>query len=238
MVAGQAGRDRGRVRRTGDSALVAVLDVAEDFQRVHVDRVQPFLHGGVVDPGRRLAEVTRRAGQPPRHRIARDDPDGGIGVDHVRADQQLLGLQVDHPVGMRSTDALGPYHLLQVRRDLVELVARTPHGMRSVGDRPEPTGPDGDGAGAALLLVVEHRQGRVHAGDVRRCGRRRTYDVGRGRGLGRCSGHRIEQPSADEGPDQTRGTAKDEATRVGTRVSHFCLQNSKVARTLSEVTTA
>ena len=115
-----------------------------------------------------MREVPRGAGEPARHRRSRNDTDTAAGVDRVWTNEELLRFTVNQPVGVGAADALRADGLLQLRRDLIELVGGFLNEVRAVGDGPQPTGPRDDRAGAAFALVVEHRQRGIYAGDLPR----------------------------------------------------------------------
>ena len=173
VVAGQLGVQGGRPGLPGKTGLgrIAVPDVAGDLERPDIDLIEPLFHGGVVDLVGGLFEVAGGAGQPPRHALRRDHADLPAGVDEVGADEQLPGLAVDQPVGRRAADAFRTDDLLQIGRDLVQLVRGAERQVRPVGDHPEPVRPGHHGAGAAFIFRIEHRQVRVDAADLARLGR-------------------------------------------------------------------
>ncbi len=77
---------------------------------------------------------------------------------------------MNEAIGGRAADALGPHDLLQIRGDLVQLVARALGHVRRVTDYPKPVGPRHHGARAALVLVVKRREVRIDAADLKRRG--------------------------------------------------------------------
>ncbi len=154
------------------------LLVAEELrhrERAHVDLIEPFLHRGVVKFVRRILQVPGVAGRATEHLLVRDHAHVALRVDRIGADEELLRFAVDEAIGRRAADAFRPDDLLQVGRDLVELVRRPARLVRRVGDHPEPVRPRHHRARAALLLLVEHGEMRIDAADLK--GRRSGQDT-------------------------------------------------------------
>ena len=69
-----------------------------------------------------VGEVTCQSGVAAEHFTIWDSADFAIGIDGVRADEELLGLLVDHAVGWCAADGFGSNNLFELRGDLVEFV--------------------------------------------------------------------------------------------------------------------
>ena len=168
MVAGQLGVELGE-RRLDLEVLfdaVAVADEVFHGERLHIDLVEAFLHRGVVDLARGIGEVPRIAGESAWHDARWDDSHLPLCVDDVWPDEKLLRFLMDHAVRRRAANAFRSHDLFQLRRDLVELVARAKRQMRPIRDDPQPVRPRHHRARAALALVVEHRERWIDAADV------------------------------------------------------------------------
>lgn len=111
----------GEVRVIGFGAI-AIADVAGDVEGVDIDFVEAFLHGGVVNFVGGIGEVAGDAGEATGHVFGLDDADVAVFVDEVEADEELVGLGVDHAVGVGAADAFWADDLFEVGGDFVKFV--------------------------------------------------------------------------------------------------------------------
>ena len=201
MIACESRSDRGRADLRGLAGLGLILDLLDEAfhrERADVDLIQAVLHRSEVDLVRGVRQVTSVAGEAAGHEFRRDDAHFTLGADEVRPDDELVRLLMDHAVGGRAADAFQPHDLSQVRRDLVELVARAVGQVRAISDDPEAVGPRDDGAGAAFALVIEIGELGIDAGPFLRRGRggRRQCGQGkRGERAERRRGHGVTFPA-------------------------------------------
>ena len=137
---------------------------------LHINLIKAFLHGRRINLARRVGQMTGVARGPAEHLRVGNHADFALRIHHVRSDEKLLRLAVDHAVRGRPADALGADDLLQRGRDFVELVRRAARHVRRVSDDPQPPRPRDHRTGAALALVVEHGEVRIDAGDAAGCG--------------------------------------------------------------------
>ena len=137
-------------------------------ERLQIDLVKAFLHRRVVCFVSRVREMTRIAGEAAGHFSRRDDAHFSLRIDHIRTDEQLLGLTMDHSICRRAADTLRPDDLLESGCDLVKLVTGAKGQMRPVSDDPQAVRPRHHRPRAALALFVEHGQMRVDATDLAR----------------------------------------------------------------------
>ena len=127
-----------------------------DGKRVDIDLVDRPLHVIKIDEVGRVGEMPhhrRHAAHELVLHVARTHV--ALRVDEVGADDELLRLLVDHPVGMRAADALRPHVEAHVWGNGVELVATARGGVRWVGEKPEPARPGHDGTDATLAVAGE-----------------------------------------------------------------------------------
>ena len=147
---------------------IAIANQRGDRQRFHIHLIKPFLHRRVIDFTSGVAQVPRIAREPARHLLGGDHPHLALRVDHIWPDEKLLRLGMNHPVCRRAAHALRPHDLLQIRRDLIELVTRSKRQMRPIRNDPQPLRPRHHGTRAAFAFGVEHREARVDAADLAR----------------------------------------------------------------------
>ena len=164
----------------GARLAVAVLDVLLKGEGADIDAVKALLHRGDVDLVGRIGHVARGAGQASGHRLGRQHTHVAVFVDEVGPDVELPALQMDHAVGRGAAHAFRADDLLQFGRDLVQLVAGAQRQMRAVGDDPQPAGPRDDRPRTAFALVVVHREMRIDAGNLPRCGCGRSRNAADG----------------------------------------------------------
>jgi hypothetical protein len=116
---------------------------------------------------RGIGEVAGIAGGATEHLGIRNGAHLAVAVDRMRADDQLVGLVVDHPVGGCAPNRLRADDLPEVRGDLVEFVARAFGHVGRVGDDPQAVSPGHDRSGAAFPFVVEHGEMRGRCRRIR-----------------------------------------------------------------------
>jgi hypothetical protein len=145
---------------------VAVADQRANSERADIHFVEPLLHRGDVDLAGRIGEMAGDGGEPARHRRGGNRADAAAVVDHMRTNEELPRLVVDHPIGGRAADALGSDGAAKVGGDFIQPVGRALGKMRAIRDHPQAARPGHDRAGAALPLVVLHGEVRVDARDA------------------------------------------------------------------------
>ena len=145
--------------------LSFVMEEGVDFEGLHVDFVEAFFHGGIVDFMSGIGEVAGVAGGAAKHLVVGNGADLSALVDGVGSDEELIGFAVDHAIGGRAADGFLANDQVEVPVDLVEFVRRALGGMGRIGDGPKAICEGDNRAGAALVLVVEEGKVRVDAGE-------------------------------------------------------------------------
>jgi hypothetical protein len=196
----------------GEAARVAIGIGIEggDRERPDLDVVEAFFHRREVDAVGGVDEVPRGAGGAAGHGGVGDRPDIPLAIDGVRADEQLAGLAMDHPVGGGAAEALGACGRFEAGVDFVEFVRGPVGAVGGVSDHPETIGPGDDRAGAAFVVVVEEREVGIDSGPGGRAGRRRGCPI---RGGGGGGGSRIGSEEG-EGEDEEEGGDEGEGPRL------------------------
>ncbi len=152
-----------RFRHHGRESTVVHAVLADERaggKRAHVQFVKPRLHRRDVDLVG-IRQMPRRGRQTSGHGGDRHRAHVPLRIDDVGADEELVRLAVDQPVGGGAAHGLGADDLPQIGLDFVELVGRTRRAMRSVGNHPERTGPRDHRPRTAFALVVVTGQMRV-----------------------------------------------------------------------------
>lgn len=155
MVAGEVGMTTGLALFIGPEF--------GDGEGMDIDFVESLFHGGVVDFVFGIGEMAGVGGWSSEHLRVRNGANVSEVVDSVGADEELLGLLVDHAIGGSATDTFAADDEVKVRGDFVEFVGGTEGFVGSVGNNPQFTGPGDHGTGPAFSFLVVHGQVGIDA---------------------------------------------------------------------------
>ena len=105
----------------------------------------------------------------PRHRFSRiDRSDLALVVDQMVAKQELLTLNVNHPVCWRTAHRFRMLDHIPVAVDSPQLVRRTVGQVGTIGIGPKRICPRNDGANANFAFLIRVGEVRINPRDLRR----------------------------------------------------------------------